>query len=112
MKSNKKVLNERFQELAGIKPLYNITPISEQIGQLGDRELVISAPAESSIETRDINRTVLQLHDKEAGEDVGFIQLNVLDLMLRGVIKSNNEAVYEAWAEFAKSIDNSQVSGI
>ena len=112
MKSNKKVLNERFQELAGIKPLYNITPISEQIGQLGDRELVISAPAESSIETRDINRTVLQLHDKEAGEDVGFIQLNVLDLMSRGVDKVGKQEIYDEWAAFSKALDDNSVAGI
>ena len=100
----KKPLNERFQKLAGIKPLQEL--------ELGDKEFVISSPAEEAIETRDINTTIIKLYDKEAREDVGYIKLNVLDLMLRGVIKSNNEAVYEAWAEFAKSIDNSQVSGI
>ena len=71
-----------------------------------------NAPAESSIETRDINRTVLQLHDKEAGEDVGFIQLNVLDLMSRGVDKVGKQEIYDAWAAFSKALDDNSVAGI
>ena len=100
----KKLLNERFQELAGIKPLHEF--------ELGDKELVISAPAEEAIETRDINTTILKIHDKEAGEDIGFLSLNVLDLMSRGVVKANNEDVSAAWAEFSKALDNRQVQGI
>ena len=102
----KKQLNERFQELAGIKPL------SIHEVEVGDKQFSISSPAESAIETRDINTTIIKLYDEEAREDVGFVQLNVMDLMSRGVDKVGKPEVYEAWAVFHKALESNNVQGV
>ena len=102
----KKQLNERFQELAGIKPL------SIHEVEVGDKQFSISSPAESAIETRDINTTIIKLYDEEAREDAGFVTLNVMDLMVRGVEKANNAEVTAAWGEFMKVLEDNNVQGV
>ena len=96
-----------------MKKLKLIKIIRETINELevGDKEFTIAG--EDGIETRDINRTVIKLIDSsgEMKEVAGFVQLDVLDLMVRGIDKVGKPEVYEAWAAFSKALDDNNVSG-
>jgi len=80
--------------------------------ELGDKEFTIAG--EDGIDTRDINRTVIKLIDSsdEMKEVAGYVQLNVLDLMVRGVDKVGKPEIYEAWEVFSKALDDNSVQGI
>ena len=109
----KKILIERFQQLAGIKSLVEKEDIKQLLElEMGDNEFEIAG--EDGIETRDINKTINKLMDTrgESREVAGFVQLNVLDLMVRGVDKIGKTEIYEAWAEFSKALDDNNVAGI